>query len=66
MITEKSSDEEIRDEARGIYGEEGTLDIDEDAHIDRGHDDPEQGAYVQAWVWVAFEKPEGNTEEVEG
>jgi len=36
--------------ASRIHAEEGTLEIDEGARVSRSPDD--EGAYVQAWVWV--------------
>lgn len=38
-----------RKEADQQYGREGEIEIDSDACISKGADD---GAYVQAWVWV--------------
>ncbi|MEZ5846505.1 MAG: hypothetical protein R3C70_07125 [Geminicoccaceae bacterium] len=48
-ITTNPSDDDFRAAARTIYGEEGKIEIDDDAVVSRGDDD---GAYVQAWVWV--------------
>ena len=41
---------EYRDAARSIWGQDGQLEIDDDAPVSKGEDD---GAYVQAWVWVS-------------
>ncbi|KKK89229.1 hypothetical protein LCGC14_2735210 [marine sediment metagenome] len=46
-----SSDDDIRDRARELFGIEGETEIDTDAEVSRGDDD---GTYVQAWVWVEF------------
>ncbi len=43
---------EIIDEARASYAEEGSVEIDDDAILSRS----EEGAYVQAWVWVGKEE----------
>lgn len=44
-------DEEMRELAGQQYGREGECEIDDDAVISRGEDN---GAYVQAWVWVEY------------
>lgn len=36
-----------------MFDDEGTCEIDENAKISNGDDD---GAYVQAWVWVYDEQ----------
>jgi hypothetical protein len=41
--------EAIRDLARDKYARDGELEIDHGAKVSEGSDD---GAYVQAWVWV--------------
>ena len=41
----------IVDEARAAYGYEGEIEIDDNAILSRS----EEGAYVQAWVWVGKE-----------
>lgn len=48
---EHPHDERFRQVAAEMYEEEGSLEIDANAPVSRG-DDP--GAYVQAWVWVAY------------
>ena len=47
---EPITDEQYRHEARGLYLDEGTIEIDSNAKISRGDDN---GAYVEAWVWVS-------------
>jgi hypothetical protein len=44
------TDEDYRRLARERFQDEGSLEIDESAVVSRGIDD---GAYVQAWVWVS-------------
>lgn len=46
------STEWFRSRARDLYHEEGQIEIDVDARVSIGGDD---GAYVQAWVWVQSE-----------
>ncbi len=75
MTAEPMTDKEYRDKARDMYGDEQViaLDIDEDAHVSRAHDHPpedsarcysadEDGAYVQAWVWVPVDEAEADNE----
>jgi len=50
----KKTDNVIRTMAKALYQEEGRIEIDDNAKISRGTED---GAYVQAWVWVEFEEP---------
>jgi len=46
----------FRAQAKTLYGEEGQIEVDKDARVSIGDDD---GAYVQAWLWVPSrtEKP---------
>lgn len=39
----------FRTRAKELHQEEGQIEVDDNARVSRGHDD---GAYVQAWVWV--------------
>lgn len=48
-------DEKMREAARRAYEDEGRIEIDEGAPVSRAADNPDKGAYVQAWVWVADE-----------
>lgn len=41
----------IREKARALWGREGEIEIDSSAVVSEGDDN---GAYVQAWVWVSF------------
>ena len=52
MVDEDSPDEEFRRKAEALHGRDGVIEIDSDAVVSRGSDD---GAYVQAWVWVPFD-----------
>lgn len=49
----KVSDEAYRNAARREWGSVDGVDVDRDATVSRGDD---QGAYVQAWVWVNDEE----------
>lgn len=43
--------------ARRLHHEDGEVEIDDRPRISRSEDqDGEQGAYVQAWVWVPREE----------
>lgn len=50
---------EYRAAARIQYGTEGMIEIDENAPVSRGADD---GAYVQAWLWVDSDSPSEDQE----
>lgn len=55
MSSDKDSDERsawYRRQARKIYHDEGTIEIDDNAPISQAEGNPDRGAYVQAWVWV--------------
>ncbi len=43
---------EIIDLAREQHGEEGAVEIDDNAQVSDGNDN---GCYIQAWVWVDFD-----------
>lgn len=45
--------EEYRNEAREIYGVVGVIEVDTNAPVSMSDD---EGAYVQAWVWVPENK----------
>ena len=47
------TDQEYREEARKLHHKDGQCEIDHDAIVSRGADN---GAYVQAWVWVDDEE----------
>jgi len=46
---ERTTNKQYREAAKKQYQKEGMVEIDDNAKISRGDDD---GAYVQAWVWV--------------
>lgn len=41
--------------AREIHFSEDGPEVDESAQVSLNDDDPESGAYVQAWVWVSVD-----------
>lgn len=47
--------------AQSIWHEDGAIEIDDTAQVSEGFDN---GAYVQAWVWVDFEDTELSKEAV--
>lgn len=49
--SDEERDELIRDMARNLYHDEGAVEIDDCSAVSEGSDN---GAYVQAWVWVSF------------
>lgn len=55
----RPSNAAIIKEAKRLYDDEGTLEIDDNAKISIA-DGESDGAYVQAWVWVYFEDMEGS------
>jgi len=44
--------EEYRDAAKRLYHVDGATEIDDKARVSRESTAREEGAYVQAWVWV--------------
>lgn len=54
------TDQEFIEAARAQHASDGDVEIDDNAVVSRGTDN---GAYVQAWVWVDDDKPslEGRT-----
>ena len=42
--------------ARSQYQSEGEIEIDENAKLSRAEGNPDNGAFVQAWVWVSDEE----------
>ena len=42
--------------ARSQYQSEGEIEIDDNAKLSRAEDNPDTGAFVQAWVWVSDEE----------
>ena len=45
----------FRSRARKLYHQDGQIEIDSDARVSMGDDN---GAYVQAWVWVPLNEEE--------
>lgn len=50
------TDAATRQRAKDLHAQEGDVEIDDNAVVSRGNDD---GAYVQAWVWVPDESEGG-------
>lgn len=49
----KVNGDKYRAAAKRLWGDVGSIEIDDDAKVSRADDsDAEPGAYVQAWVWV--------------
>ncbi len=42
--------------ARSLYQSEGEIEIDDNAKLSRAEGNPDNGAFVQAWVWVSDEE----------
>jgi hypothetical protein len=53
-------DQRIRELADQAHGKDGEVEFDEDAIVSEGEDN---GAYVQAWVWVGFSGTDLDQEE---
>ena len=52
------TDEQYRESAAEQYGYEGSIEIDSNAVVSRADEPDADGAYVQAWVWIAdYEVP---------
>jgi hypothetical protein len=49
------SDKWFRTRARELYHRDGQIEVDGNARISRGDD---EGAYVEAWVWVPLKEDE--------
>ncbi len=45
--------------AKRLFQDDGTLEVDDGAEVSRADGNPEQGAYVQAWVWVPDDAVKG-------
>ena len=50
--TNMKSDKWFRARAKELYYRDGVIEVDSNARISFGDD---EGAYVEAWVWVPFE-----------
>lgn len=53
MQSSLPTDKQMIAAARMSYHEGGSVEIDDDAYVSRAENNPEQGAYVAAWVWVS-------------
>lgn len=42
--------------ARNEYQKEGEIEVDNNAKISRATGNPDNGAFVQAWVWISDEE----------
>lgn len=47
------TDEQYRKAAKRIHACDGAIEVDADAPVSKGDD---EGAYVQAWVWISDEE----------
>ena len=54
------NDEWFRARAKELYCRDGEVEVDSNARISYGAD---EGAYVEAWVWVPFEETESDSED---
>jgi hypothetical protein len=43
---------QYREAAKRLHHEDGECEVDDNARVSRSSMDDEEGAYVQAWVWV--------------
>ncbi len=48
----------FRERAKELYHEDGQIEVDADARVALGDDN---GAYVQAWVWVPSTKEQSES-----
>ena len=49
------SEAAYRQAAKRMFHDEGTLEVDENAVVSQAEGNEDEGAYVQAWVWVRDE-----------
>ena len=62
MPTDKNiSDSQFALAAKRLHEKEGEIEVDFTADVSRG-DDSDDGAYVQAWVWVPNEEARQESE----
>jgi len=59
IATRNEAIRELACEQHDLQSKEGELEIDSDAKVSEGDDN---GAYVQAWVWVSFADTEFDKE----
>ncbi|HEV8146431.1 MAG TPA: hypothetical protein VGP79_08625 [Bryobacteraceae bacterium] len=55
MKIDEKSDQWFRSRATELYHEDGEIEVAHDAPVSRGDD---EGAYVQAWVWIPLDEEE--------
>jgi hypothetical protein len=48
----------FRNRAKELYCEEGQIEVDSNARVSIGDDD---GAYVEAWVWVSLKEEQSSS-----
>jgi hypothetical protein len=53
-VTDTDRETAIRTLARKLWVSDGEIEIDDNAKISEGEEPSDNGAYVQAWVWVDF------------
>lgn len=59
MIEPIEREKKIRQLADSTHGRDGEIEFDDDAKVSESEDN---GAYVQAWVWVSFSGTEFDKE----
>ena len=52
------SDKWFRARANEMYCRDGEIEVDSNARVSRGDD---EGAYVEAWVWVPFREEDNGS-----
>ena len=62
MNPKRPTDKQLIATAKKLYHDEGSIEIDDAAKISMDDDPATDGAYVQAWVWVAFDDAEFHME----
>lgn len=50
------TESDYREAAIDVHYDEGTLEVDDNAPISQAEGNPDEGAYVQAWIWVTDEE----------
>lgn len=61
-MTKDETMRRVIEAARATYLNEGFIEIDDNAMASVG-DPPDDGVYVQAWLWVSLSDMDGVTEE---
>lgn len=47
---------EYREAAMEFHHDEGELEVDDYAPVSQAKNNPDEGAYVQAWIWISDEE----------